>query len=625
MKRLFAVAGVFVFAYALNASAVTEVVKTIRADGTGDYTSLSAWETAQQKNLVASDQIAVARIEGPWSQADGPVTIDGWTTDKEHYIKITVAGVARHTGIWDDIRYRISGSNTCVGIGENYVQIDGIQILAGKIDDNLITGIGCAAGLAGTRITNCIVRLNPNISFKSYGNYCTGIQMGVDVGGDAFVSNNMVVGFKVPNRTNNHGIQVTNHVAGKTYAYNNTVYGCAVGMKDGYGSVVAKNNLVYNCEDNYSGWFDASGGNNLSGPSQNDAPGSNPRNAAAVAFVDAAAGNFRLASTDAGAKDFGADLSADSHLPFNTDIEGNARLAPWDIGASEAVSSYPQNVKRSDVIGAAETGFTAAYLAENQNINLPASPIIARQANRTAPALKLESSTFGGDAAIEFSGQYGLTRIAHKLRLTNPGEFVMTDRAGNPAIAIWGEGASEVTSIRGNTIALEAQAKTRVSGIMEFNSGIGGIEIVPSMGSQYAPVIRALGLGGQVTFSDHVTVHPSLNVIGLTGNGDARLTVGGEILCDAIKIKNWSIEAPDYVFDENHKIMQIGELAAFLSKNKHLPGIPSAREMKEQGVDLSQLNMMLLEKIEELTLYVIQQDKTIAMQGAKIEELAKEK
>ena len=102
------------------------------------------------------------------------------------------------------------------------------------------------------------------------------------------------------------------------------------------GTVVAKNNLVYGNVDNYWGTFSPSSTNNLSGPVQADAPGSNPRNATTVTFVDAAGDDFHLGATDTGARGQAADLSADAALPFSVDVDGGPRRAPWDIGADEA-------------------------------------------------------------------------------------------------------------------------------------------------------------------------------------------------------------------------------------------------------------------------------------------------
>lgn len=70
---------------------------------------------------------------------------------------------------------------------------------------------------------------------------------------------------------------------------------------------------------------------------------------------------------------------------------------------------------------------------------------------------------------------------------------------------------------------------------------------------------------------------------------------------------------PDYVFDNDYKLMPLSDLNTYLKTNKHLPNINSAAEYaKEDGVDIGELQLKMLEKIEELTLYILQQEKRIA-------------
>ena len=104
----------FIFSPSAFAQTATETVSLIRQDCTGYtscYTSLSAWEAARQRDLVAANQIEVARIEGTWTNADtAPLSISGWTTDATRYIRIYTAPEARHAGVWDTGRYRISSA-----------------------------------------------------------------------------------------------------------------------------------------------------------------------------------------------------------------------------------------------------------------------------------------------------------------------------------------------------------------------------------------------------------------------------------------------------------------------------------------------------------------------------------
>ena len=97
-----------------------------------------------------------------------------------------------------------------------------------------------------------------------------------------------------------------------------------------------------------------------------------------------------------------------------------------------------------------------------------------------------------------------------------------------------------------------------------------------------------------------------------TNNPQAKLAVNSQILARSIRVNTSSTYWPDYVFSENYELMSLKELDAYVKANKHLPGVPSASEVEEQGdVDLGEMNAILLEKVEELTRYVIDLQKQI--------------
>lgn len=91
-----------------------------------------------------------------------------------------------------------------------------------------------------------------------------------------------------------------------------------------------------------------------------------------------------------------------------------------------------------------------------------------------------------------------------------------------------------------------------------------------------------------------------------TNNPQAKLAVNGEILAKSVRVNTSATYWPDYVFGDGYNLMSLRDLEQYVSTNKHLPGIPSAQEVEEQGdVDLGAMNALLLEKVEELTRYVI--------------------
>ena len=77
----------------------------------------------------------------------------------------------------------------------------------------------------------------------------------------------------------------------------------------------------------------------------------------------------------------------------------------------------------------------------------------------------------------------------------------------------------------------------------------------------------------------------------------------------------------DYVFEPDYRLAPLSEVEAFTRTNKHLPEVPSAAEMTTSGVDLAKMNMILLKKVEELTLHAITQEKRLDAQQRRIDEL----
>ena len=93
--------------------------------------------------------------------------------------------------------------------------------------------------------------------------------------------------------------------------------------------------------------------------------------------------------------------------------------------------------------------------------------------------------------------------------------------------------------------------------------------------------------------------------IGTTGPGTGYLlSVGGKVLAEEVRVQ---LEAswPDYVFAEKYELPSLGNVKKFIQENKHLPGIPAAVEIQKNGLDVGDMQRKMMEKIEQLTLYVI--------------------
>ena len=119
----------------------------------------------------------------------------------------------------------------------------------------------------------------------------------------------------------------------------------------------------------------------------------------------------------------------------------------------------------------------------------------------------------------------------------------------------------------------------------------------------------------------------------LNSNGTLRISAGGdapELTLDAAgnltvsgsyKVNAVTLNVPDFVFEEGYSLMPLDDLDAFVKTNHHLPGIPSAKEVNSDVLDMTQMQLQLLQKIEELTLYTLQQQATIDKLYGRIETL----
>lgn len=102
-----------------------------------------------------------------------------------------------------------------------------------------------------------------------------------------------------------------------------------------------------------------------------------------------------------------------------------------------------------------------------------------------------------------------------------------------------------------------------------------------------------------------------------------KLSVNGNIWCQELIVSMVDSAVPDFVFEPTYKLRSLAEVEQFVTQHKHLPDVPSESEIKKSGLKSSEMQMTLLQKVEELTLYVIAQNKKIDAQGREIDSLKK--
>ncbi len=90
-----------------------------------------------------------------------------------------------------------------------------------------------------------------------------------------------------------------------------------------------------------------------------------------------------------------------------------------------------------------------------------------------------------------------------------------------------------------------------------------------------------------------------------------KFAVAGKVICEEVKVKLASSGWPDYVFDQKYNLMPLTDLKEFIETNKHLPGIPAAAVVEKEGFEMGEMQRKLLEKVEELTLHILELDQKI--------------
>ena len=146
---------------------------------------------------------------------------------------------------------------------------------------------------------------------------------------------------------------------------------------------------------------------------------------------------------------------------------------------------------------------------------------------------------------------------------------------------------------------------------------MGGYSPLNFRGNSYRFYIGSVFMDNDLTVNGKITCHDEIEVSKLTSDN---------MNVNQLKAKDIRVDldnAADYVFEENYNLKSLKEVESYVKENKHLPGIPSAAEISQNGMSVSEMSNLLLEKVEELTLHLIQLEKENEALKAKVESLQK--
>ena len=194
---------------------------------------------------------------------------------------------------------------------------------------------------------------------------------------------------------------------------------------------------------------------------------------------------------------------------------------------------------------------------------------------------------------------------------------------GNAATTITGQGLAAGTSgLKFANITSASTAGTGGANKVLSVDAVGNVILVGIVGA----TTTSVGPVAESTWkeSDGYLYNNSTNGVVIKGTGldGNSLIVKGGVLSKEVNVKVEGSESwPDYVFKPNYKRMTLGEVEKFILINGHLPNIPSAAEMAKTGNNLGKTDAKLLEKVEELTLYLLEMKKANDVQAAELKTL----
>lgn len=174
-----------------------------------------------------------------------------------------------------------------------------------------------------------------------------------------------------------------------------------------------------------------------------------------------------------------------------------------------------------------------------------------------------------------------------------------------------------------DTTFIEVNFTTAITGLQLLSDSYGWnvAKLYTGVLPDGSGTIRAEAKGGRLSIGDHLYVaHNGRVGIGTTVPKET-LSVNGKIRAQEVKVEtnNW----PDYVFEDDYKLLSLKEISQFIKMNKHLPEMPTARDTEENGIQVGEMVSKLLKKNEELTLHLIEKDKQIESQERRLERLEK--
>jgi hypothetical protein len=224
--------------------------------------------------------------------------------------------------------------------------------------------------------------------------------------------------------------------------------------------------------------------------------------------------------------------------------------------------------------------------ARAQNASLADSATISHSADHAVYADSAGKSgqkiwDIKGSTAFFNNGNVGVGTDSAKEKLNVAGNMLAENSTGDVSLSLLAGGIPSVEFKQKGGLASDSRAK-----FLFCNNAL-YVNIWDSTGANEIPGVIIFRQKGNV------------------------LEAKGTVKASSFMAGNITLNVPDYVFDDSYSLGNLSELDTYIKEHHHLPGVPSSSEMNKDGMDLTQMNLKLLEKVEELTLYIIRQGKAI--------------
>jgi hypothetical protein len=335
-------------------------------------------------------------------------------------------------------------------------------------------------------------------------------------------------------------------------------------------------------------------------------------------------GNFGIGTTVPGAPLHVVGSGQGSHLTIETNSNGEGDLTWVQAGAARA--AFQVNQSSGDFEAWVSGSVWQRWLQVNRssgNVGINTTPLYKFHVKNPDLQLVLQTDGTGnnrsivafGDAAGTLQGSVGLFGADGSIRIGDAMDYrIVVKQSSNVGIGTMSPSTNlEIVNSSGPSLKIRHASEQPTWGLtlqqlsnLKCSISAGGQDLTIAAGYSNKLVLGDLNYntyGGSVIF-------PGGNVGIGTSSPDQKLTVNGTVHATRVKVET-TVPGPDYVFEKSYSLPSLDAVKSYIDENKHLPEVPSAKEMEVKGIDVGEMNMLLLKKIEELTLYVIEQQKQI--------------